>query len=435
MKAKALLSVACIGLGAIFASAETINVRTAEEFVKALGPDRTIAIDTETPLVITPVITDMATAKQLQVYDYYRNDNHFTGLAYYDNFDGPALAVVGYPNLTITGNGDIRPTILSQPRYADVLTFDNCANLVLDNVVMGHTEEGYCEGAVVSIINCYGVNVRGCDLFGCGTEGFIIKNSVNISVLNTTVHDCSYHTMHLQGCENVSFNSCTFCDNREFSQINIRECNNVDFTYCTFSNLKGELFNVSSETLFNGCTISNCEYNPSEYTKIVNCNVVGNQQQADYNDEPGYDATLFPPAYPGGTPAECLAGDWVFEDTNTIPATTERISIEPDWSFYVSTQDDAADPSSGFDKIHNYYGKCWEKERLSNNEVIIEYRIDKENTSDDGFKNKNKTIKGKFKVVQVFDNGAYWIVTPLDGLRFGIPKGKSRKFQYQLTLG
>ena len=436
MKTKNLLSAACLCLGTLFATAKTYTVSTAEEFVKALGPDRTIAIDTETPLVITPVITDMATAKQLQVYDYYRNDNHFTGLAYYDNFDGAALAVVGYPNLTITGNGDIRPTILSQPRYADVLTFDKCPNLTLDNIILGHTEEGYCEGAVVSIINCYGVTVKGCDLFGCGTEGFIIKNSVNISVQNTTVHDCSYHTMHVQGCENVTFNSCTFCDNRQFEQINIDNCNNVGFTNCSFLNLKGELFNVNSPTVFERCKFDRCEYNPSEMTIINNCHVVGNQQQAAYNNNgPVVDATMYPPAYPNGTPAEMLAGDWVFEDANTIPATSERICIGPDWSFYVSTQDNSADPDKLFDKIQNYYGKCWEKERLSNNEVIIEYRIESQNNSDNGFKNKKKTIKGKFKVVQGFDGGAYWIVTPIDGLRFGIPKGKSRKFQYELIVG
>ena len=438
MKAKALLSVACLGFGALIVSAKTYTVHTAEEFINALGPDRTVVVESVNPLILTPVIERLAQETSIPTYDYY-GSNNYVGLGYYDNQDGPALAVVGFMNLTIKGQGPADVTILSQPRYADVITFEDCHNLNISNIVMGHTDEGYCEGAVVSLRRCSNVNITGSDFFGCGTEGFIISGSNNIVVEASAVHNCSYHTMHLLNSKNITFKDCLFRDNRQFEQINVNNCENVAFTNSVFSNLQGPLFNINSLTTFVNCSFLNCSLvneSDSDAVKMINCNYMDTQDEAQSEaaNSQGNPA-LFPPAYPNGTPAEMLFGDWLYEDKNTTPITSERISIGNDWSFYVSTQEGSDQPGQYFDNIVNYYGKCWEKERLSNNEVIIEYRIESTNNSDNGFKNKKKTIKGKFRITQCYDDGAYWVLTPIDGLRFGIPKGKSRKFKYELIAG
>ncbi|MCF0213368.1 MAG: hypothetical protein HUK13_02805, partial [Muribaculaceae bacterium] len=76
MKVKALLSIACICIAAMVASAETITVRTAEEFVNALGSDRTIVIDAPGPLNITPVVEKLIADNKIRKYDFYNGNNN-----------------------------------------------------------------------------------------------------------------------------------------------------------------------------------------------------------------------------------------------------------------------------------------------------------------------------------------------------------------------
>ncbi|MCF0219670.1 MAG: right-handed parallel beta-helix repeat-containing protein [Muribaculaceae bacterium] len=422
MKVKALLSITCICLGALFASAKTITVKTADEFIQALGPDRTIVIDTQNPLMLTPAVQKLVDQEKIHKYDYYSSNNQFVGIGYYDNCDGPGLAVVGYANLTIESKQETGAIILSQPRYDDVLTFENCPNLKLNTVTFGHTDEGTCEGAVISLVRCSNVTVTRCNLFGCGTEGFIIRNSADINVENTTVHDCSYHSMHITNSDRVSFKSCGFVNNREFDQINISNCRNVKFTKCGFFDLKGPLFNVDSPTDFINCQFYNCEYNPSEMTIITDCTVT--------NDNPQADPAPAPAAAPvAAAGSNMLFGVWVYQDLNTVPEIVKIIRIFDDWTFEVCfSEGDYND--GGKPKIWNYYGKCWVAKKISDSEVILEYRIDTENSYIDGFEDKKKVTKGQLSVTRIFGGDSFLIVTPLEGLDFGLPKGKSLKFEY-----
>ena len=428
MKAKALLSAAALCLGALVASAETITVSTAEEFVNALGSDRTIVIDAPGPLNITPVVEKLIADNKIRKYDFYNGNNNFTGLGYYNMFDGPGLAVVGFKNLTIEsatrGDWGGRAEILSSPRQADVLTFNSCAGISLYNLSLGHTNTGECECGVVTLFGCREVTINECDLFGCGTEGLFIKESTDILVQNTVVRDCSYHTMTLAQAHNVYFNNCIFRDNREFSQINVFDSENIMFNECYFTNLKGKLFNVESHTAFFDCTFNNCEYNPSEEVILTNCRVTGTEAVT-----PEESLAHQPVQGKYQKPREMFVGCWSYVDTNTIPQVSQSITFGEDNNFSVSLTESI---------LVEYYGKYRELERISNNEVIIEYRIDTMFSSEDNFKEKKKDIKGKLRVaLGIGANGAYGdhvTVTPLSGLDFGIPKGKARKYHFTPTV-
>ena len=91
------------------------------------------------------------------------------------------------------------------PRYADVLTFENCANIYVTHITAGHTQEpSQCAGGVLHFISSQDILVEDCDLYGCGTLGVDADNSLNIQVINNLIHDCSPVGIAATDCRNVT---------------------------------------------------------------------------------------------------------------------------------------------------------------------------------------------------------------------------------------
>lgn len=240
-----------------------VTVHNALEFLMAIKSDRTIIIESEDTISLSPAILALkengfCESSGITVLETGFEDSKNDGIVFYDNYDGIGVAICGMKNLNITSKkGAI---IVSSPRYDDVLKLVRCQNTSLSNLVLGHTNEGYCQDGVVSIINSDHVTINDCDLYGCGTEGLIIDGSEKVYCNNVIVRDCSYYIMHIQDSKDVNFSKCKFHNNREFEQINVdANCLNITFDKCVIENNQGTLFDVQSDILFRGCTISHSE--------------------------------------------------------------------------------------------------------------------------------------------------------------------------------
>ena len=94
-----------------------------------------------------------------------------------------------------------------------MLTFENCANIYVTHITVGHTQEpSQCAGGVLHFINSQDILVEDCDLYGCGTLGVDADNSLNIQVINNLIHDCSYGGVEFSNCQNVRVDGNTFRD-------------------------------------------------------------------------------------------------------------------------------------------------------------------------------------------------------------------------------
>lgn len=259
-----MMAIVGLAMGAS-AGEKKITVKNAHDFIKALGPNRTIVIATSKPLNITDELEKMIASGEIKEGPSYYNPETASQvrehITYDHNTDGYGLQVRGFDNLTIKGKGK-GATLLASPRYVNVMEFINCNNLMLENITMGHTQGGYCDKGVLELDDCLNVTINDCDFFGCGTEGFVFELCDNVTVNRSCVHDCTYHTMHVRGCNQVRFNDCVFRKNMQFSQINIGDSQDVDFTGCVFDSLEGELFNLNSYQNFYCCTFRNCAINP-----------------------------------------------------------------------------------------------------------------------------------------------------------------------------
>lgn len=177
-----------------------VTVATADEFLAAIAPNTEIIVDTE--LMDLSKAAGYGTASS----DYYR---------WVETFDGPELYIAGVSNLTIRGAGEDHNAVVisAQPRYANVLNFENCSNIMVKGLTAGHAEEpGSCAGGVLCFMNSQDVLVEDCGLFGCGTLGVKGYNSKNMQIVNNDIYECSIGGVEFTNCDAVNVDGNLFRD-------------------------------------------------------------------------------------------------------------------------------------------------------------------------------------------------------------------------------
>lgn len=178
----------------------SITVTNADEFLAAIAPNTEIVIDAST--------IDFSTAGEYggAPKQYYRWE---------DNYDGPGLVITGVNNLTIRSkDGKTKDhTICAVPRYANVLTFRGCKDIVLSGITAGHTDApGECTGGVLYFQNSQRISVDNCGMFGCGTLGVQAEKCTDITLRKCDIYACSYGGVQMTEVTGVTIEKCTFRD-------------------------------------------------------------------------------------------------------------------------------------------------------------------------------------------------------------------------------
>ena len=175
------------------------HVSTVDEFLAAIGSDTTIYLEGE--------LFNLSTASNLGGYG---------GEHYYwvDVYDGPGLVITGVENLRLIGQGKDKTTLEVEPRYADVLRFENCSNVTVADLTAGHTKgaPGSCTGDVLAFEFCGDFHVVDCGLFGCGVFGIRSNNSVSGEVLRTEIYECSGGAAWIYNSDGIHFTDCRVHD-------------------------------------------------------------------------------------------------------------------------------------------------------------------------------------------------------------------------------
>lgn len=202
-----------------------VRVKTVDEFLAAIASNTTIILNSGT--------YDLSTASQYGNYggEHYRWE---------EEYDGPELVITDVSNLTIIGDsGDPENyTITASPRYADVISFNNCSGITVDGITAGHTEApGTCSGGVLNFVDCNGIYLYACRLFGCGISGIEANRCIGLTAENCEIYDCSFYGV------NISFTS------------------GIEFINCDIHDINGPalVFYESTDKIWNGNPISTAE--------------------------------------------------------------------------------------------------------------------------------------------------------------------------------
>ena len=239
-----------------------ITVDNADEFVDAIGPDRTIQLKGS-----TLYLSNVASTKRNTYFQFA------------EIWEGEhELVITGVANMKIIGLGDKPVEINARPEEGDVISFLNCSNIVVENIDAGHgPTKGGCDGGVFNFTNCKNITIDKSIMYGSGTFGISAKDVVNLNCKNSIIRGCSRSIIYLENCNNSEFSNCDLTENEtEYGNlINIENCIGIKFNNCditrNITRLSGEdewsqysLFDISKSMNISlvDCMIKNnsCDY-------------------------------------------------------------------------------------------------------------------------------------------------------------------------------
>ena len=183
----------------VAAPGEEITVTSVDEFLAAIGPNRTIVLEGENFSLADA--TDYGSPTGW----YYRWE---------ECYDGPQLVISNVSNLTIRGGSKgAQTTLCAVPRYANVLSFRSCDGLTISGLTLGHSEGmGECSGGVLDLEGCDSVAVDNCRLYGCGTLGVNAWYCLDLTLTNCEIYDCSYGGVVVGSVYGLTFQDCRIHD-------------------------------------------------------------------------------------------------------------------------------------------------------------------------------------------------------------------------------
>lgn len=245
-----LLLAACLTAPGAAAEDGPVLVSDARGLLEAIAPDTTI--------LLAPGRYDLSAAiEEIRGGDGSAWLEAHPLLSFEDMYDGWGVLVRGADGLTLRGTGEVE--LVVQPRQADVLRFERCHDLTLENMTMGHTPEaGACTGDVLDFTDCERITLRALDLYGCGAYGVATLRCSDLTGEDCVIRDCSYGLLRaeatlglrfagseLRGCggynlldltlSSLRFDDCVFENNATlWGFLSQAEGNAVHFAGCSF---------------------------------------------------------------------------------------------------------------------------------------------------------------------------------------------------------
>ncbi|MBR1441871.1 MAG: right-handed parallel beta-helix repeat-containing protein, partial [Lachnospiraceae bacterium] len=239
-------------------------VSNVKELVEAIKPDAVIRLKRGNYNISEYISAAMAD-----------NGGHISDYVSIEEvYDGYELHIEGVDNLSIIGGGnDPQVTkLLVDPRYATTMTFEECTDLYLSGMMMGHTNgDGFCSGNVINLIECTNVTLHEMDLFGCGATGLDADEISSLAMYDSVIHDCSDNPVCFYDTKGrFVFVSCTFL-NCNGSLILDQNGTDYSFIRCTFGEMESDIAYADPDTV----SLNNCIFNVEE--------------DFDYYEDYGYD--------------------------------------------------------------------------------------------------------------------------------------------------
>ena len=257
----ALAAVLCVALlagcgggtaGGGIAADKAVHVKTIEEFLDAVKPDTEIVLEKGFYNISDTIEKIYSSAD----FDSWTAAHDYVEIR--DEFDGCEIVIKDLSNLKIRGAGDYSDTeLVVEPRYASVLYFENCTNVDIAKLTLGHTDTGSCVGNVIDFDSCRKMNVDSCDLYGCGVYGIgAFAGSGDLHIDNTIIRSCEYGPFDLYSVYgDIVFTNCQLVDSNGYGSL-WDEYNNANITFksCTFG------VNESYISTYYNITFEDCSF-------------------------------------------------------------------------------------------------------------------------------------------------------------------------------
>ena len=222
---------------------KTVTVTTVEQFLDAIGSNTTIQLK----------------GHSFHISDLAQLGRSGENYSFREVYDGYELLISDVKNLKIIGLGNVPVRMYAKPEYGNVIAFDRCENITIENVDAGHgASKGSCVGGVFKIENTTNFFITTTIMYGSGIEGITTDNVTNLVCTNSFIRSCTYSIMTLNSSNDILFENCVFEDNGIYDLVNITSCGNINFKNCSFEkNRTSESTDYSDYYLFKVSSSSN----------------------------------------------------------------------------------------------------------------------------------------------------------------------------------
>jgi len=145
--------------------------------------------------------------------------------------------------------------LVVETRYGAVLNFENCGNVVLNGLTMGHTQAGACDESVITFSNCTYIHLSAMDLYGCGMYGFTAKEgSGNIYLQSCTIRECEAGPFFITGSTGkYEFRNCWLKDSYGGGYYEPAEGAELAFVECNFGACETNYWYFNEDAVFTDC--------------------------------------------------------------------------------------------------------------------------------------------------------------------------------------
>ena len=260
-----------------------VRVSTVDELLAAIAPDTVIELASGT--------YDLSTASD---YNKESNNPWYVWSSVYpdNNTPGAELELRQVRNLTLRGAGKGETVIAAVPRYANVMKFVGCQDIRLESLTAGHTiEPGFCAGGVLRLETCTRISVENCGLYGCGTIGVDAQDTVDLTIRDSDIYECSYGAVYASRCRNV------LVDHSEIYDHGNRAG-------------EGSSINLFDSSYSEGFTVYNCSIHNNSMQYLLHCDYTKNARflSNEVRDNT-LDASMFAFTQYGATVDGCVFAD------------------------------------------------------------------------------------------------------------------------------
>ena len=250
---------------------DVIRVSSIEELLEAIAPDADIYLE--------PGEYNMSSFVSAQDTESWNEKHPYVKIG--EVFDGEEVTIIETDGLSITSDGYENTSIVIEPRYAFVFCFNDCNDLTLSGITLGHTDTGTCQGGVVSLQGCSNVNIDNMDLFGCGTVGVSCTATDNVTVTDSIIRDCDSCAGEFYECRGkISFTDCSMTGNGWGFFISADNVDaDISCTRCKFGQNESNYFAFADEDM----SIVDCELmEPTIYPDVDPSYAEGDGEQFDF---------------------------------------------------------------------------------------------------------------------------------------------------------
>lgn len=203
-----------------------------EQLIENIAPD--------TQLLLAPGsynLSDALTALYEREGGQFNENHEFVRID--ETYDGPELVITGVSGLSIASESGLAADteIVTDPRYANVLRFENCSDIGIMDLTMGHSDTGNCVGDVLYFAQCSELILSGLDLYGCGVYGIGTDGCGLLSCFDSTIRDCANGALMLSDArDRQMFLNCILTGSNNGGYFDMEDGWDGEFRFyhCTF---------------------------------------------------------------------------------------------------------------------------------------------------------------------------------------------------------